>query len=129
MLICVALLFFHQFPQSAAAQIRTRRELLLFGKTLRRLADAAPVDAGGRHDRAPSRQQRQASDSEFEQFTCHGNQDTISTTSLDAHHAHPDYGLPSHDRSMPRPVSPWRYLVVTALLRHPAFRLSPVTYR
>jgi len=60
---------------------------------------------------------------------CHGNQDTISTTSLDAHHAHPDYGLPSHDRSMPRPVSPWRYLVVTALLRHPAFRLSPVTYR
>jgi hypothetical protein len=60
---------------------------------------------------------------------CHGNQDTAGTTSLHAHHAHRDYGLLRHDRSMPRPVSPWRYLVVTALLRHPALRLSPVTYR
>src|ERR1035438_5433849 len=47
-------LLFHQLPQSPAAQIRTGRELLLFGETLRRLADAAPVDAGNGHRRAGS---------------------------------------------------------------------------
>ena len=43
---------FHQFPQSPTAQIRARRELLLFGEPLRRLADAAPVDAVDGHDRS-----------------------------------------------------------------------------
>src|ERR1017187_6751827 len=43
---------FHQFPQSPSANIRARRELLLFGEPLRRLADAAPVDAVDGHDRS-----------------------------------------------------------------------------
>src|SRR5260370_613895 len=43
-------LLLHQFPKTATAHVGTRRELLLFDETLRRLADAAPIDAGDGHD-------------------------------------------------------------------------------
>src|ERR1022692_1290378 len=45
-------LLFHQFPFSPAAQVRAVWELLFRGETLRRLADAAPIDSGDGHDSA-----------------------------------------------------------------------------
>src|ERR1035441_9375186 len=43
---------FHQLPFSPAAQVRAVWELLRLDETLRRLADAAPIDAGDGDDSA-----------------------------------------------------------------------------